>query len=77
MKVFFNETMRPTAYIVCMLQCLMIYHNPVDHTPEVKIGHAPVVRSIHDLPSTNYGKSFKNVFSKAMRPSAFMQAYIS
>ena len=36
----FSETMRPTAYIFSMLQCLVVlYINPANHTPGVQIGH--------------------------------------
>ena len=43
-KVFFSETMRPTAYIFSMSQCLVVlYVNPANQAPGVQTGHTPGV----------------------------------
>ena len=34
--------MTPTAYIFCMLQCLVVpYINPANQAPRAQTGHAP------------------------------------
>ena len=67
-KIFFYETTRPTALIICMWQWLMVlYINCASHAPGVKFGHAPGVDSLHRL---TMGKTKKNFFSETKRPRA-------
>ena len=49
LKTFFTEAMmRPTAYILSMLQCLVIpYINPANQVPGVKTDHTLGINSSH------------------------------
>ena len=47
LKTFFTEAIRPTYYILSMLQCLVVpYINPADQVPGIK-GHILGINSSH------------------------------
>ena len=49
-KIFFQETMRPIAYILSMKQCLVVPDiNPANQAPGAKTGYALGVISSHRL----------------------------
>ena len=49
-KFFFSETMRPTAYIFGIQQCLVVlYINPAYQAFGVQTGTIPGIKSFHRL----------------------------
>ena len=69
-RIFFSETIGPTALIFGMWQWLMVlYINCASHAPGVKFGHVPGVDSFHRL---TIGKTKKIFFSESTRPTALI-----
>ena len=76
LKMFFSETMKPTAYkhVFDLKQCLVVpYINHANQAPEVQTGPTPGIKGFHRL---TIGKPLK-IFSETIRPTAYKLVKIS